>query len=77
VSFGRFLPPDRLATFLRQHQEAHAELLRTYESQLRELGAEGSETDPFARATLEFGIAYERAVLDWFAASAPAITAAP
>jgi DNA-binding PadR family transcriptional regulator len=77
VSFGRFLPPDRLAAFLRQHQEAHAELLRTYESQHRELAAAGSAADPYGRATLEFGIAYERAVLDWFAASAPAITVDP
>jgi DNA-binding PadR family transcriptional regulator len=73
LSFGRFLPPDRLATFLRQHRDAHAELLRTYEAQRREMEAAGTDADPYRRATLEFGIAYERAVLDWFAAAAPAI----
>ena len=74
VSFGRFLPPDRLATFLRQHREAHAELLRTYEAQYREIQAAASAADPYRRATLEFGIAYERAVLDWFTTAGPAIT---
>ena len=73
VSFGRFLPPDRLATFLRQHRDAHTELLRTYEAQRREMEAAGANADPYRRATLEFGIAYERAVLDWFATAAPAI----
>ena len=74
LSFGRFLSPDRLATFLRQHRDAHAELLRTYEAQHREMDAAGVSADPYRRATLEFGIAYERAVLDWFTTATPAIT---
>jgi hypothetical protein len=73
VSFGRFLAPDRLATFLRQHRDAHTELLRTYEAQRLEMDAAGSMADPYRLATLEFGIAYERAVLDWFTNAAPAI----
>jgi len=73
VSFGRFLPPERLATFLRQHRDAHAELLRTYEAEGRKMEAAGAHADPYRRATLEFGIAYERAVLEWFATAAPAI----
>lgn len=77
VSFGRFLSPDRLASFLRQHRDAHAELLRTYEAQRRERDTAGASADPYHRATLEFGIAYERAVLDWFATAAPAITGDP
>lgn len=76
VSFGRFLPPDRLATFLRLHLDAHAELLRTYEAQRRDMDAAGGSVDPYRRATLEFGIAYERAVLDWFGTSSLAITGA-
>jgi DNA-binding PadR family transcriptional regulator len=69
VSFGRLIPPDRLATFLRQHQVAHAERLRMYEAQARGIEAIPSEhRDPFRSATLAFGIAYERAVQDWFAA---------
>ena len=69
VSFGRLIPPDRLASFLHQHQIAHAERLRTYEGQARELDAiHPEERDPFRLATLSFGLAYERAVQDWFAA---------
>lgn len=68
VSFGRHVPPARLATFIRQHREAHAERLHAYETQARaaETGVDG-EPDPFRDATLAFGIAYERAVQDWFA----------
>jgi len=67
VSFGRHIPPDRLASFLRQHQAAHAERLRTYEGQARDMEAAPPEhRDPFRAATLSFGLAYERAVQDWF-----------
>ena len=81
VSFGRHLAPGRLASFIRQHRDAHAERLRTYEHQahaaerqaqamVRQVGATetagGAAQDPFRSATLEFGIAYERAVMDWF-----------
>lgn len=62
VSFGRHVPPERLAAFLRQHREAHAERLRTYEAQ----AASPPAADPFRGATLAFGIAYERAVMAWF-----------
>jgi DNA-binding PadR family transcriptional regulator len=67
VQFGRHLPPERLATFLRQHRDAHAETLRTYEQSAAELAAlPDQEHDPHQDATLAFGIAYERAVADWF-----------
>jgi DNA-binding PadR family transcriptional regulator len=66
VSFGRHVPPERLATFLRQHREAHVERLRTYEQEASGTGVGGTVGDPFRRATLEFGIAYERAVVAWF-----------
>jgi DNA-binding PadR family transcriptional regulator len=75
VSFGRHLPPQRLATFLRTHRDAHAERLRGYEAQARaERTASDGEPDPFRAATLAFGIAYERAVQDWFAALPRSIT---
>lgn len=68
VRFGRHLPPERLATFLRQHRDAHAEKLRTYEAQATALAeAPVSARDPYQQATLSFGISYERAVLEWFA----------
>jgi DNA-binding PadR family transcriptional regulator len=63
LSFGRHVPPDRLATFLRQHRDAHAERLREYELEERE-GA--VDRDPYRGATLAFGLAYERATLAWF-----------
>jgi DNA-binding PadR family transcriptional regulator len=67
VSFGRHLSPARLSAFVRQHREIHAERLRTYEQQARAAEtAPAEDMDPFRTATLAFGIAYERAVMDWF-----------
>ena len=67
VSFGRHVPPDRMATFLRQHRGVHEERLRTYELQARAMEAAPTDVrDPFVVATLAFGIAYEQAVMDWF-----------
>ena len=67
ISFGRHIPPDRLAAFIRQHREAHAERLHTYQTQAAAANAVSSGgRDPFRAATLAFGIAYERAVADWF-----------
>jgi DNA-binding PadR family transcriptional regulator len=63
LSFGRHVPPDRLATFLRQHRDAHVERLRRYELEEREAPV---DRDPYRAATLAFGIAYERATLAWF-----------
>jgi len=66
VSFGRHVPAARLATFIRGHRDAHVERLRVYEAQAHAETAGEGEHDPFSAATLAFGIAYERAVLDWF-----------
>jgi DNA-binding PadR family transcriptional regulator len=67
ISFGRHVPPDRLAAFIRQHREAHAERLHVYETQAAAAEAvSGGGRDPYGAATLAFGIAYERAVADWF-----------
>jgi DNA-binding PadR family transcriptional regulator len=66
VSFGRHVPADRLAAYLRQHHEAHAERLRGYEAEASAL-ARDQGADPYRAATLAFGLAYERAVMDWFA----------
>lgn len=69
VSFGRHVPPARLASFIRQHRDAHVERLDSYETAALAAKTAGDGTkDPFHVATLAFGIAYERAVLDWFAA---------
>jgi DNA-binding PadR family transcriptional regulator len=67
VLFGRHLPPERLAGFLERHRSVHADRLADYELQHRDAVAAGARDGaPHALATLEFGIAYERAVLDWF-----------
>jgi DNA-binding PadR family transcriptional regulator len=61
VMFGRHVPPSLLPGFVARHRAVHAERLAGYERRK----AEG-RTDAYAAATLEFGIAYERAVLAWF-----------
>ena len=63
LAFGRHLPAGRLKTMLEQHRLIHSERLRAYGLQLEEVDAVG---DPYARATLDFGISYEKAVLEWF-----------
>src|SRR6266498_1374992 len=67
IVFGRHVPPDQLERFLERHRADHAGRLAGYERQHREAVAAGArDAEPYAIATLEFGIAYERAVLDWF-----------
>jgi DNA-binding PadR family transcriptional regulator len=78
LRFGRHVPPDRLAAFIRQHRETHAERLRAYEVAAAALAEHPRSDDdaPFVDATLAFGIAYEQAVVDWFA-SLPATIVDP
>lgn len=65
ITLGRHLPPERLGHFIDTHRAVHAQRLTGYEQQQAAL-AELREPDPYALATLEFGLAYERAVLRWF-----------
>jgi DNA-binding PadR family transcriptional regulator len=60
VLFGRHVAPERLAGFLARQRAAHAKRLAGYERD------RSAASDPYAAATLDFGIAYERAVLAWF-----------
>lgn len=71
--FGRHLPPDRLAAFLAAHRATHAERLAGYEQAAAALPEDADAIDPYSVATLRFGLAYERAVLDWFDALPPAL----
>jgi len=72
VLFGRHLPPEQLARFLERQRSVHADRLAGYQRQHREAVAAGArDIEPYALATLEFGIAYEQAVLDWFDALPP------
>lgn len=61
VAFGAHLPPQRLREILASHREHHRRQLDEYE---RELAT--GHIPPHGAATLDFGIVYERAVLDWF-----------
>ena len=65
IEFGRHLPAELLAGFVRDHQAAHAGKLAGYE-RLRSEATRSGNADPYAMATLDFGISYERAVLAWF-----------
>ncbi|WP_202638063.1 PadR family transcriptional regulator [Bailinhaonella thermotolerans] len=60
LSFGRHIPPDLLAAHLRRHRDIHVTRLADLEA------LAGGDADPYTAATLDFGLAYERAVLDWF-----------
>ena len=65
VAFGRHLPPERLDAYLAVHRARHEHLLEGYVQTHADAG-ESAGMDAFALATLDFGIAYERAVLAWF-----------
>jgi DNA-binding PadR family transcriptional regulator len=66
VAFGRHLPPERLARFLSVHRARHARKLADYRHQRALAEADRQPADPYAGATLDFGLIYEQAVLDWF-----------
>jgi DNA-binding PadR family transcriptional regulator len=71
VMFGRQIPSGRLAAVVAEHRRRHAERLASYEQELADAiataEADGAgDLDPYPRATLDFGLRYERAVLDWF-----------
>jgi hypothetical protein len=63
LAFGRHLAPERVADFLASHRRIHAERLERYRQLQPGLAAAG---DRFTLATLDFGIRYETAVLEWF-----------
>jgi DNA-binding PadR family transcriptional regulator len=74
VLFGRHQPPERLAEFLATHRAVHAERLAGYEDTRAGLPPGAAEAEPFAVAALDFGLAYERAVLAWFDALPAGLT---
>lgn len=65
LSFARHLPPGRLEEMVAAHRAVHAERLAGYQRIKAQVG-DGRGVDPFRLATLDFGLRYERAVLDWF-----------
>ncbi|MFE7799258.1 PadR family transcriptional regulator [Nocardia sp. NPDC057440] len=60
MSFGEHLDPDHLDQMIAANREIHQERLTRY------LAQDCTGMPSHQRATLEFGIGYERAVLEWF-----------
>jgi DNA-binding PadR family transcriptional regulator len=71
LAFARHLRPERLREFLAHHREVHAARLEEYEALQ---GQVAGNLDAYASATLDFGVRYERAVLDWFDNLPPDVT---
>lgn len=67
LAVGRHVPSELLASFLTRHRFVHADRLAAYEKKRSDMPPGIEEIDPYAVATLDFGIRYERAVLEWFA----------
>jgi DNA-binding PadR family transcriptional regulator len=64
--FGRHVEPARLAEIIASQRAIHAERLDSYARTDASIPPAYRAADPFPVATLNFGIAYERAVLSWF-----------
>jgi DNA-binding PadR family transcriptional regulator len=73
IGFGRHLPPERLAAIVASHRAVHEERLAGYLTAREDQRSATGGPDPYAAATLDFGIRYERAVLDWFAHLPPEV----
>jgi len=63
LTFARHLPAQ-LGEFLAEHRAMHAERLRSYREQENAARASGARAVDLI--TLDFGLRYETAVLDWF-----------
>lgn len=63
IMFAKHLPDESLTAMIDKHRSIHAERLARYEQAQRDLRKAGGDS---RLATLEFGVRYERAVLDWF-----------
>lgn len=61
ISFGQHLPTEVLAGFVAEHRRVHTARIDEYRRTLAVTDAD----DVHLRATLDFGIRYEQAVLDW------------
>ena len=63
VNFGRHLPRARLTEYVATHRNRHAARLAEFEAIWP---AVEEADDAYLTATLDFGIRYERMVLEWF-----------
>jgi DNA-binding PadR family transcriptional regulator len=66
LAFGSHLDPGTMAGFVARHREIHAARLADYLQTREQLTAQ-PDVDRYSLITLEFGIRYESAVLEWFA----------
>lgn len=74
LAFGRHLPADRLAGFVAAHRAVHEHRLAGYLDQRAAARRAGAEVRDLV--TLDFGIRYETAVLEWFDALPAELTSA-
>lgn len=63
VAFGPHMPHGRLREVLDAYEQHHRARLEFYEALEADLAQQDS--DPYVRATLSFGLHYERGVLQW------------
>jgi DNA-binding PadR family transcriptional regulator len=67
VVFGAHMRRETLAAHVAAHRRIHADRLAEYEAQRAAAeAAPRRHRDPYALASLDFGLRYERAVLEWF-----------
>lgn len=64
LAFASHLEPARLAEFLERHRAAHAAQQQTYRQERAAAELAGASRRDLV--TLDFGLRYETAVLDWF-----------
>jgi DNA-binding PadR family transcriptional regulator len=64
LAFSRHLAPEQVAGFLARHRAVHAERIEAYRRQ--RAAAEAAGALPRDLVTLDFGLRYEAAVVDWF-----------
>ena len=65
IAFADHLPAGRLAEIVAGQRRVHAERLARYREHRQAMAADPSAA-PARRATLEFGLRHEEAVLAWF-----------
>lgn len=65
LSFGQHVEPVTLGRILRDQRHLHQQRLTDYEHKQRSASS-APHPDRWSLATLAFGIAHERATLDWF-----------
>lgn len=68
VAFGAHIPSETLAAHVAHHRAIHASRLAQYQSSraAADAASAGHGPDIYTLAALDFGLRYERAVLDWF-----------